>query len=225
LPVRRASAKVFLAVQGIGRDHDAAEAEVPDHPPYRLDLGGHVRHLVVAEDQRRVGGEGAEHVGGGAIVQPVEAAAQRLAVERHGARPVRRTGPGLVEVPGVAAEGRLQRRRVEGQEQVAQGVDGRRPAQADAVDVAQAVAVDGQKGDDAALRGRAGEHGQHREQQQVGERIACTLAAAWVGNGLQGGQQGGERDHGDLRQSGYRINTSATHPLHPQPTRSSTHQH
>jgi hypothetical protein len=120
----------------------------------------------------------------------------------------------------VAAEGRLQRRRVEGQEQVAQRVDRRRPAQADAVDPAQAVAVDGQKGHDAAVRGRTREHGQDREQEQVRQRIARALAPARVGDLLQGGEQRGERDHGDLRQVGYRINTSATHPLH-----ASTHQH
>jgi hypothetical protein len=84
LPVRAAEAKVFLAVQGVDGEDDAGQAQVPDHGPDRLGLGGHVRHLLVAEDQGRVGGEGAEHVRRGAVVQAVEAAAQGLAIQRHG---------------------------------------------------------------------------------------------------------------------------------------------
>jgi hypothetical protein len=90
---------------------------------------------------------------------------------------------------------------------------GARRTPADAGDPAQPIAVDGQEGHDAAVRGRAGEHGQHREQQQVRERVAPALRPARIGDLLQGAQQRGEWDHGDLRQAGYRINTSAAGPL------------
>jgi hypothetical protein len=215
LPVRAARAKVFLTVQGVAGEDDAAEAEVPDHRPDRLGLGGHVRHLLVAEDQGRVGGEGAEHVGRGAVVQAVEAAPQGLAIQRHGG--VRSIRPALAQLPGVAAEGGLQRLGIEREEQVAQRVDRRRAAQADAVDVAEPVAVHGQEGHDAAGGGRAREHGQDREQQQMGQRVARALGAARVGDPLQGGEQGGERHHGDLRQVDCRFNTSAAGRVPPQP--------
>ena len=146
-------------MQGVGREHDAGQAQVADHGSDARDLGGHVGHLLMPQDQRRVHGEGAEHMGRLAVVQAVEAAPQCFAVERHGARPVVSTGPSLAEVPGVAPEGRLQRHRIERQEQVAQGVDRRRPAQADAVDPTQPVAMDVQEGHDAPVRGRAREHG------------------------------------------------------------------
>ena len=200
-------------MQGIDREDDAGQAQVPDQGSRALNLRGHIRHLLMAEDQRRVRGEGAEHVGRGAIGQPVEAAPQRLAVQCHGAPRLIR--PGAAEVPGMAPEGCFQLLRVERQEQVAQRVDRRRAAQARAEGPVEPVAVDAQEGDDAAVGGRAREHGQHREQQQVGERIAPALRAARVGDLRQGGQQGGERDHSDLRQACYRINTSAAGPLPP----------
>jgi hypothetical protein len=118
-------------VQGVDREDDAAEAQVPDHGRRGLDLCGRVPHLLMAEDQAGLRGEGAEHVGRGAVVQPVEAAPERLAVERDDAPPAGGAGL-LAEVAGVAAESGLQVRRIEGLEHVAQGVDGRRPAQADA---------------------------------------------------------------------------------------------
>src|SRR5687768_6657459 len=89
LPVAAARAKVFLTVQGVDREDDAAEAQVLDHRLHRLDLRGHLRHLLVGKDQRRAGGEGAEHVGRRTIVQPIEAAPQRLAIEGYGTWAVR----------------------------------------------------------------------------------------------------------------------------------------
>ncbi len=88
---------------------------------HTLDLRGRVPHLLMAEDEAGLRGEGAEHVRRGAVVQAVEATPERLAVERDGAQPAGGAGP-LAEVAGVAAEGRLQRRRIERQEQVARSV-------------------------------------------------------------------------------------------------------
>jgi hypothetical protein len=43
---------------------------------------------------------------------------------------------------------------------------------------------------DAAVGGGAGQDGQHREQQQGSEAVALALAAAWVGDLVQGGLRG-----------------------------------
>jgi hypothetical protein len=48
---------------------------------------------------------------------------------------------------------------------------------------------------DAAVGGRAGEDGQHREEQQGSEAVTLTLAAARVGDLFQSGEQPGERHH------------------------------
>src|SRR4051812_43403434 len=63
----------------------------------------------------------AEHLGGGPVVQVVEAAPQRLAVQRDDPPP--RRGGDVVELLGVAAEGGLQLGRVERVQEGAQRVD------------------------------------------------------------------------------------------------------
>src|SRR4051794_6763146 len=85
--------------------------------------------------------KGAEHMSRGPVVQVIEAAAQRLAVQRDGAFAGHLDGS--VQLPCMAAEGPLQIVPVERQEQTAQGVHRRRPAQAGAESGVQAVALDG----------------------------------------------------------------------------------
>src|SRR3954454_14730141 len=78
---------------------------------------------------------------------------------------------------------------------------------------------------DAAVGGRAGQDGQHREQQQVGEAVTPALAAARVGDPVQGGEQAGERHHGGLR-CGERsaLNGSGAPPVpRPHPTSRTAH--
>ena len=75
-----ALAKVFLAVQGIGGEQDATHAEGPDQRLRRRDLVA-FGDLLVGQDERRLAGERAEHPGGGPVVQVVEAALERLAVQ------------------------------------------------------------------------------------------------------------------------------------------------
>jgi hypothetical protein len=64
----------------------------------------------VGEDERRLAGERAEHLRRGLVVQVVEAAAQRLAVQRDDPPP--RRGGDVIEPLGVAAEGGLQLGRI-----------------------------------------------------------------------------------------------------------------
>jgi hypothetical protein len=193
LPVRAAAAKVFLAVQGVGGEQDAAQAQPLDQRPGRRDLvalGG----LLVGQDQRGLAGEGAQHVRGRRVVQVIEAALERLAVERDHPRP--RSRCRLAERPGMPAEGGLQIGRLERLEQAAERVHGRRAPEARAEGGVQALPVDADKDPDAAVGGGARQDGQHGEEQQVGERVAAALPAARVGDPFQGGDQASERHHG-----------------------------
>src|SRR3954451_15098152 len=114
LPVAVAQANVFLAVQGIGGEQHAAQAQLLDQRLRRRDLVA-LGDLLVGQDERRLAGERAEHLRRGQVVEMVEAAAQRLAVQRDAPPP--RRGGGAPELLGVAAEGGLQLGRLERQEE------------------------------------------------------------------------------------------------------------
>src|SRR5256885_626139 len=78
LPVAVAQANVFLAVQGVGGEQRAAQAQLLDQRLRRRDLVA-LGDLLVGQDERRLAGESAEHLRRGQVVEMVEAAAQRLA--------------------------------------------------------------------------------------------------------------------------------------------------
>jgi hypothetical protein len=80
LPLPAAAAKPFLAVQRVGGQERAGQAQLGDQRRHGRDLVGDGRQLAVGQDQRRLAGAGAEHVGGGPVVQVVEAALEGLAV-------------------------------------------------------------------------------------------------------------------------------------------------
>jgi hypothetical protein len=202
-------------VQGIGGEQDAAQAQPLDQRLRRRDLVA-FGDLLVGQDERRLAGERAEHLGGGPVVQVVEAAAQRLAVQRHDPPP--RRGGGVIELLGVAAEGGLQLGRVERVQEGAQRVDRRGAAEAGAEGHVQPLAMHADEQADAAVGGGAGQHRQDAEQQQVGEAVAPALAAARVGDPVQGGEQAGERHHGSFRGEGSTLNSSAAPPVPRPPT-------
>jgi hypothetical protein len=193
-------AKVFSAVRGVGREQDAPQAQLLDRSLGRRDLVA-PGDLLAGQDERRLAGERAEHLCRGPVVEVVEAAAQRLAVQRDD--PPRRRSGGTPEMLGVAAEGRLQLGRVERVREGAQRVDGGGAAEAGAEGHVQPLAMHADEQADAAVGGGAGQDGQHREQQQGGEAVAPALAAARVRDLLQGGEQAGERHHGGLRCEGF----------------------
>jgi hypothetical protein len=209
LPVAAAQAKVFLAVQGVGGEQDAVQAQPLDQRPGRRDLVA-LGDLLVGQDERRLAGEGAQHVRGRLVVQVVEAAPERLAVERDHARSRGRRPVG--QRPGMLAEGGLQLGRLERQEETAQRVHGRRSTEARAEHRVEALPVHADEGQDAAVGGGAGEDGQHGEEQQVGEWIAAPLPAARVGDRFQGGEQAGERYHGGSSAGGWSPSTAHAPP-------------
>ena len=180
-------------MQRVGGEEHTSEAEFRDQPRHGGNLVGCRRDLLVRQDQRSVAGKRAQHVCGRLIVQVVEAAAQRLAIQSDGA-------PGLsadpfVETMRVAPKGRFEIGRIEREEEIAQGVDRRSAPEVRAEDRVQALTVHVDEGDDALVRGRPGEHRQHREQQQRGERIAPALRAARV---TDLGERGEQTASGDL---------------------------
>jgi len=136
----------------------------------RRDLLGRGADLLVGQDQGGIAGERAQHVRGGLVVQVVEAAPERLAVERDHARPRGRRPVG--QRPGMLAEGGLQLGRLERQEETAQRVHGRRSTEARAEHRVEALPVHADERQDAAVGGGARQHGEDREQQQVGQRVA-----------------------------------------------------
>src|SRR3982751_6538095 len=95
----------------------------------------------------------------------------------------------------------------------AQRVDGRGAAEAGAEGGVEPLAMHADEQADAAVGGRAGQDGQHREQQQVGEAVTLALAAARVGDPVQGGEQAGERHHGSFRGEGSTLNSSGALPV------------
>jgi hypothetical protein len=165
----------------------------------------------MGQDERRLAGERAEHLGGDPVVQVVEAAPQRLAVERDDPPPWR--DGSVIELPGMAAEGGLQLGRVERVHEGAQRVDGGGAAETGAEGGVEPLAMRADEQADAAVGGGAGQHRQDAEQQQVGEAVALALAAARVGDLLQGGEQAGERHHGGLQGEGSTLNSSGALPV------------
>src|SRR5215213_8160480 len=93
---------VFLTVQGVGGEQDAPQAQLSDQRLGRRDLVA-LGDLLMGQDERRLAGEGAEHLRRGLVVEMVEAAAQRLAVQRDDPTP--RCGGDVTKMLGVAAEG------------------------------------------------------------------------------------------------------------------------
>src|SRR5215213_3600270 len=142
----------------------------------------------MGQDEGSITGEGAEQVSRLAVVQVIDAAAQRLAVEsdgphrlRHGAR---------AQPPRMAAEGGLEIVPAERQEQVAQGVHGWSPPEAGAKDRVQALALESDKGDDPLVGECTRQHGENGEQQQVAQAVALPLRATWIAHLGERGKQG-----------------------------------
>src|SRR3712207_4959770 len=205
LPVAAAAAKVFLAVQGVGGEQHAPYPEFLDQGLGGADLVALI-DLLVGQDERRLAGEGAEHLGGGLVVEMVEAAPQRLAVQ--GDDPPPWPGGGVPKMLGMTAKSGLDRGRIERVQQGAQRVDSRGATEAGAEGGVEPLAVHADEQADATVGGGAGQHRQDAEQQQESEAVTLALAAARIGDLAQGGEQAGEWHHGGLRCEGLALNSS-----------------
>jgi hypothetical protein len=143
-------------VQRIGGEQDAAQARPLDQRPGRRDLVA-LGDLLMGQDERVLAGERAEHLRRGPVVEVVEAAAQRLAVQRDDPPP--RRGGGVPEPLGMVAEGGLDLGRVERVEEGAQSVDGGRATEAGTEGGVEPLAMHTDEQADAAIGGRPGEDG------------------------------------------------------------------
>jgi len=203
-----AASNVFLAVQRVERDDGAGgEAQFGQQGLRRRDLVGPFGDVDVGEHQRGVGGGRAQHLGGCAVMELVETAAQRLAIESDAA--LSRRGARRPQQGGMAAEGRLHPGRVEPLEDVADGRVRRRAAPFQAEGRVQLAAVDVDEGDDvrrtspfdAAIRVAAGHDGQDGKQQHMRQLVELSLCPARIRNVRQHIQQRRKRSHSNLRPS------------------------
>jgi hypothetical protein len=175
----------------------AGDAELSEQGLHGRDLVGFVGNVDMGKHKSGVGGECAEHLGGGAVIEVVEAAAQRLAIEGNAGL----SGPcacGL-QKGGMAAEDLLDRIRVEPLKNVADGSMSGRAAPAQSEERVQAAAMDVDEGDDATIRVAAGHDGEDGKQQHVGQLVQLALRPARIRNFLQQAQQRRECSHGNLR--------------------------
>src|SRR3954447_20693551 len=193
---------VLLAMQGIGGEQHAADPQFGDQRWHGRDLAGCPGHLLVGQDEGDVAGEGAEHMSRFPVVQVVEAAAQRLAIEGDGALPGHLDRP--VQRVRMTAESSLEIVPLERQEQTAQRVHGWRSSEARPEGSVQAIALDGDEGDDLLVGGRTRQNRQNREQQQMAQAIALPLRAAWIVDSFERGKQRTKRHQGDI----YQLRTS-----------------
>jgi hypothetical protein len=174
----------------------AGQAELGEQRLSGRDLVRLLVDVAVRQHQRGVGGEDAEQLGGGAVAELVEAAAQRLAVDRQ-AGPAR-LGAGRLQQAGMAAEGGLQSVAVEALQDVADRGVRRCTPPGQAEDPVQAAAVRVDEGGDAAIRVAAADDRQDGEQQHMRQSVELALRAALVGHFLQQAKQRRKRGHGNL---------------------------
>ena len=193
-----ATLKAFLAMQGIeGDDCVLGDAHFGEQRLGGRDLAGFLTDVDMSEHQPGVGGEGAEHMSRGAVMEPVETAAQGLAVEGDAGRAG--LGPGRLQLCRMASERGLHRGRIEPLEDVAdRRVRGRAtPFQAEAAVQPAAMNVD--EGHDAAIRVTAADDRQDREQQDMRQLVELAFRAPRIGDLCQYIEQRTERDHDNLR--------------------------
>ena len=198
MPASAATSKVFLAVQRVERDDGAGRrAEFGQQRLRRRDFVGLLGDVDMREQQGGVGGERAQHLDGGTLVEVVEAAAQGLAIK--GDRALARGGARCLQQGGMAAEACLHRGRIEPLEDVPHGGvrGGAAPVQAEGG--VQPVAMHVDEGDDAPARVATGHDGQDAEQQYKGQLVFLPLRPTRIRNLRQQIQQRRKCRHGNLR--------------------------
>src|ERR1700710_1466962 len=99
----------------------------------------------------------------------------------------------------MAAERRFEVVTAERQEQMAEGVDRWSTPEAGTEDGVQALTLKGHESDDLVVGGRACQHGENREQQQVAHAVALALGTARVGHFGECGKQESERHRATSR--------------------------
>ena len=160
------------------------------------DLIGFLCDIDVCQDQPGMGVESVQQLGCLAVVEIVEASPERLPVQRDAAS--RSIGYGVPQISGVAAEHLLDCLRIEALEDVADGGMGGRALPAQAEGGVQSAAMHLDKGLDGTEGIAAGNHGEDREQQNIGQLVQLAFGATRVGDLGEHGEKLIERPHGNL---------------------------
>ena len=156
------------------------DVEFVEQPLRGGDLVRFLLDIDVGQDQTGPGVECVQQLGRLAIAEIVEAAPQRLAVERDAAS--RRIGRLARQTGGVQAENLLDGLRVEALEDVANGGMGGRTLPAQPECCVQLDAVDLDEGFDGSKGVPAGHHGEDREQQDMVQLVEHALGPSRVGD-------------------------------------------
>ena len=151
----------------------------------------------MGEHQRGFDGEGAEHLGGGAVVEIVEAATQRLPVD--GDADLTGVGEGSLQHGSVTAESGFQGSGVKLQQDVADGRVRRRTAPGQGEGRIQGLAVLIDEDGDVTIAIGACDDGEDGEQQNIAKLVTSALCPPGIGDVLQQGEQRGECSHGNLQ--------------------------
>ena len=166
-------------MHGVERDDVAGNVEVFQELLRRRDFVGFLVDLDMRQNQGRIGGEGAEHLLGPAVAKGVEAAPQRLAVQRQ--RPP--AAASAVQVRRVLAKGFFHTGGIEfAQDRADRGVR-RWPLPTDPERLVQPPPVNLDESADAAVRVGSRNHRQNRKQQHIALLVALAFGPSRIGNG------------------------------------------
>lgn len=170
-----------MTVHGVQGEQASGQAEGRDHLLGGGDFVAFLRNRQMAEDDLAVGGEGAQQMRRLAVVESVEAAAQGFSIDGDRGRPACAPGGNLGQPGGVDAEYPLDVRGVEAAQDEAHRRIGRRAAQRQPKPAIQAIQMGPDERVNLTIRPRAGQHAEHRKQQDRRQRIHLPLITAWIG--------------------------------------------
>ena len=172
------------------------DVEFVEQPLRGGDLVGFLLDIDVGQDQTGPGVECVQQLGRFAIAEIIEAAPQRLAVERDATS--RRIGCLAGQSGCVQAENLLDGLRIEALEDVANGGMGGRTLPAQPEGCVQPDAMDLDEGCDGSKGVPAGDHGEDREQQDMVQLVEHALGPPRVGDFAELAEQMVERLQGNL---------------------------
>jgi hypothetical protein len=171
---------VFLKMKGVERVQPPRQAQRFDEPLGGLDFMSLAGILAqdLAQHDPLSDGEGAQHLGGPAVLEVIETAAQRLAIEGD-------DGGVLGQRQSVGAKIRGDLIHIQPLQGVADRTVGGRPPPAAAERLVQPRLMSPDELMNPAVRGCSAHHRQDTEQQQVGEIVQLPLRATVIRNRQQ----------------------------------------
>ena len=184
-------------MHGVAGDDVAGQVEFLHQLLHRGNLVGFLVDLDMGQNQRGIGRERAEHLPCLDIVEVVETALERLAVEGNDARAAARRSD--IQIRSVFAEDLFDIRGAEPLQNVADRGMRRRPLPLDFEGFVQPLPMRLQISAYAAIRVRAAHHGENRKQQHVGQLVDFAFEAARVRDRGEQRKKGIQRLQGDLR--------------------------